>query len=138
MADRLPKYHRGSTSSSAQADLAALEAEELPKRAQKVTEKRSQEDATQEKSAAKRRKKNEKKKKKRLANYGPTTTPGAAPPDPERWLPIRERQSMKKLGKKAMAKMALERREAAAKQREAHRRKLLGLPLGDEEEAEQQ
>lgn len=139
MADRLPKYHRGSTSSSAQADLTALEAEELPKRAQKVTEKRSQEDTTQEKSAAKRRKKNEKKKKKRLANYGPTTTnTGAAPPDPERWLPIRERQSMKRLGKKAMAKMAHDRREAAAKQREAHKRKLLGLPLVDEEGAEQQ
>ena len=53
---------------------------------------------------------------------------GAPPPDPERWMPIRDRPSLKKIGKKAMAKMALERRDAAKASREAHRRRALGLP----------
>ena len=40
--------------------------------------------------------------------------------DPERWIPMRDRQSLKKFGKKTLARMLDERRQYAAKKRAEH------------------
>eukprot|EP00759_Apiculatamorpha_spiralis_P038776 PhF_6_TR37842/c0_g1_i1/m.56336/K03108/SRP72; signal recognition particle subunit SRP72 len=105
-------------------DSGKLETEELPRPAKvTATEKRPADGAEREKSEAK-------KAKKRKPNRHPVKVPeGAPPPDPERWLPIRERPSMKKLGKKTLAKLAVERKELGKKQRAEYLLRKAGGPV---------
>ena len=118
MCERLPKYYNVK---AVAADRAALEAEEPPR--PRVDNRPTEQRPADEKEKPKKRRNKSKKPR------GGTVVPeGAPPPDPERWMPIRDRPSLKKIGKKAMAKMAIERREAAKACREAHRRRALGLP----------
>eukprot|EP00760_Papus_ankaliazontas_P000613 PhM_4_TR1011/c0_g1_i1/m.22871/K03108/SRP72; signal recognition particle subunit SRP72 len=53
------------------------------------------------------------RKRGRKNRHMPTVVDGTA--DPERWLPMRDRPSMKGKGKKVLARLAQERREYAAK-----------------------
>ena len=60
-------------------------------------------------------KKSKKKSKKKIVRDA-----GAPEPDPERWMPMRDRPSLQKVGKKTLARMAEERRQYAQKKREEH------------------
>lgn len=113
MAARLPTYYNAA---KLDVDRATVESEEFP-RAQLVKP---------EKRQAEQRSGSAPKKRRRRPRPKPASAAAGVPPDPERWMAIRDRPSLKKLGKKALAKLAQERREAGQRAREEHKRRMEG------------
>ena len=68
-----------------------------------------------------------KRKTRRSKKKKPAAVQGETAPDPERWIPLRDRQSLKKAGKKTLARMAEERRQYALEKRLAHAQRVASL-----------
>ena len=99
-------------------ELSTLETEDLPRVKHYTTESHSA-----PASPFLRNKMLKKRRKRTRAHKVDTST--NLPLDPDRWLPLSERSSMKKLGKKTLARLAEERRLLAQEKRETFNNKLI-------------